>query len=194
MEILKSRKAKRIMGFVSPFVIVLALMLFMTQFRQVQTLDPQELKAIETYQQQVIKGALNNNKGIFTEEDFKTISKSMDRLHQYANYLIWGPQWGYKIDNVDQEFATIESIINKPEYNKPEYADFFKALKEDLAEAKKDYGSRPSHDILDDLSSLVFTDAILQGEKQWGNPKTIQLMKEKGMKMLVKKEPSSPKK
>ncbi|RAL26513.1 hypothetical protein [Thermoflavimicrobium daqui] len=183
---------KQILGIIIPSLIVAGLLIFLTNFRDVETLGPEEIKAIEAYKQKLVQGTLvDKSEGLFTQADFNTIMKSMERLHEYANFLVFGPEWGYKINNTNQEFAKVEAIINKPEYSKtPDGREFIQSLKDDIALAKKNFGKRDSHDILDDLASLVFVEHILDGERQWGNPKTVQLMKKKGIK-LVKEQPSN---
>ncbi len=188
MELLKSPKAKKVLGFVSPIIIIVVLMLFMNNFREVRELSAEEVKALETYKKEIITMTATNQDGIFPEDDFEILSKAFRDLHEYANYQVFGPQWGYKIDNVDEQWKKIDQVISKPEYQIEKFRDFFEALREDIAEGKKDYGQRASHDVLHDLASLVFTETILPGEKQWGQTKTVQLMKEMGLKMVVKKD------
>jgi hypothetical protein len=188
MELLRSPKAKKVLGFVSPIIIIVVLMLFMNNFREVKELSAEEVKAIETYKKEIMTNNATNQDGIFPESDFEILSKAFRDLHEYANYQVFGPQWGYKIDNVDEQWKKIDQVINKPEYKIEKFKDFFDALRDDIAVGKTDYGKRPSHDALHDLASLVFTETILPGEKQWGQTKTVQLMKEMGLKMVVKKE------
>lgn len=182
---------KRLLRIFIPFFVLGLVLFILIDFRHVETLSAEEKQAIERYRQELIKGTLlndNTDEGIFYQQDFDVIAKSLHRLHEDEHYHVFGPQWGTKIPDKNAEFAKITAIINKKEYTSDlKHQDFFAALKADLAEAQKKYGTRESHDILDDLATLVFTKKIYD-ERQWGETKTIQLMKEKGLK-LIKEQP-----
>lgn len=178
---------KRIFSIIAPFLILAFVLYILIGFRHVETLSAEEKQAIERYRQELVKGTITDGRqgeGIFYKEDFDKIAYSLDRLHQHANYVNFGSEWGYLIDNAPEEFANVIAVLNKKEYvSDSKHRDFFNALRADLSEAKATFPSRESHDILDDLSTLVFIEEILD-ERQWGNPKTIQVMKEKGLVLI----------
>lgn len=176
---------KRLIRIIAPLFVVGIIFYVLIGFRHVEELTPEEKQAIERYRQELVKGTLFINKdGVFYKEDFDTLSKSLELLHQHDHYFVFGPEWGDRLQNPMAEFETIERIINKPEYvNSSKHYAFFQALKEDLAIVKQNMGTRKSHDILDDLVSLVFTEEI-EESRQWSNAKTIQIMKEQGLELI----------
>lgn len=181
---------KRLMKILIPFLIIGLVLYILIDFRQVEVLAAEEKQAIDRYRQELVKGTLlNKNAGIFYKEDFDTLAISLDRLHQHANYVVFGPEWGYKITNANEEFATVKSVLNKPEYlSDTKHKVFFDAMKEDLVIAQEKFETRESHDILDDLSTLVFIETIID-ERQWSQCQTIQIMKQQGLKLVKKGDP-----
>jgi len=183
---------KRLISILSPFFIIAFILYILIDFRHVEELSAEEKQAIKRYRQELVKGTLLTKKeGIFYQADFDAISKSLDLLHQHDHYFVFGPEWGTKLANPQKEFVKVETIINKPIYanNSKNYA-FFQALRQDLAFVKQNMGTRQSHDVLDDLSTLVFTKEIIE-ERQWSNAKTIQVMKDQGLK-LIKEDQTAP--
>jgi hypothetical protein len=181
---------KRLFKILIPFLILGLVLYILIDFRQVEVLAAEEKQAIDRYRQELVKGTLlNKNAGIFYKEDFETLAISLDRLHQHANYVSFGSEWGYKITNASEEFATVKSVLNKPEYiSNTKHKDFFDALKADLVIAQEKFETRESHDILDDLSTLVFIETIIN-ERQWSQCQTIEIMKQQGLKLVKKGNP-----
>lgn len=181
---------KRLFKILTPFLTLGLVLYILIDFRQVEVLAAEEKQAIDRYRQELVKGTLlNKNTGIFYKEDFDTLAISLDRLHQHANYVVFGPEWGYKITNASEEFATVKSVLNKPEYlSDTKYKYFYDAIKADLVIAQEKFETRESHDILDDLSTLVFIETIID-ERQWSQCKTIEIMKQQGLKLVKKGKP-----
>lgn len=179
---------KRLFKILTPFLIVGLVLYILIDFRQVEVLAAEEKQAIDRYRQELVKGTLlNKNSGIFYKEDFETLAISLDRLHQHANYVVFGPEWGFKITSARQEFATVKSVLNKYQSD-TKHKDFFDAMKADLKIAQDKFESRESHDILDDLSTLVFIETIID-ERQWSQCDTIQIMKQQGLELVKKGKP-----
>ncbi|MBA4602295.1 hypothetical protein [Thermoactinomyces mirandus] len=180
---------KRLLRILTPFIIIAAILIFLMDFRHVEQLSAEEKQAIEKYREQLVKGTLLSKpeEGIFYQKDFDEIAKSLNALHMHSHYYVFGPEWGDKLADPGGEFKKIEAIINKPVYvNEGTYYEFFQAFRQDLALSKETLGKRESHDILDDLSTLVFTDEIVE-DRQWSQAATIQVMKDRGLK-LIKEE------
>jgi hypothetical protein len=185
---------KRLLQILTPFLIIGAILFFLMDFRHVEQLSPEEKQAIEKYREQLVKGTLLDkpDEGIFRREDFDAIARSLDALHQHDHYYVFGPEWGAPLDHPESEFQNIESIINQPEYvNNGKYFAFFQAFRQDLNQAKNNLGTRASHDILDDLSTLVFTDEIVE-DRQWSQSETIRVMKETGLKLIKEENQNAP--
>ncbi|MFC7439707.1 hypothetical protein [Laceyella putida] len=178
---------KRLISILTPFLVIGLILYILIDFRRVEVLSAEEKQAIDRYRQELVKGTLLNksqNEGIFVRQDFDRIATSLELLHEHSHYYVFGPEWGTKLANPAGEFNKIEAILNKPVYkSNTKHQAFFQALQGDLAEARKQIGKRLGHDILDDLSTLVFTDTI-EEERQWSNAKTIQVMKELGVKLI----------
>ncbi|SDZ16686.1 hypothetical protein [Thermoactinomyces sp. DSM 45892] len=181
---------KKLIQVFIPFLVLGFILYILIDFRQVETLPSEEKKAIERYRQELVKGTLlNKDTGIFYKKDFDILATSLDRLHQHANYVVFGPEWGYQISNTKEEFAKINSVLDKPEYlSNTSSKDLIKAIKADLSIAQKKYESRESHDILDDLSTLVFIEQIVE-DRQWSKSQTISLIKQQGLKLVARDEP-----
>jgi hypothetical protein len=178
---------KRIWSILSSFLVIGVILFILIDFRRVETLSAEEKQAIDRYRQELVKGTLLSRKqhdGIFYQQDFEAIAQSLDALHQHDHYYVFGPAWGEKLANPRREFAKVEAILRKPVYaNDTRHRDFFQALWQDLGIAKKKLNTRESHDILDDLSTLVFTKEIGE-QKQWSHSKTLQVMKEQGLQLI----------
>ncbi|TCP66066.1 hypothetical protein [Baia soyae] len=188
---LKSNESMKRFGKVLiPFFILGLVLYILIDFRQVETLPPEEKKAIDRYRQELVKGTLlNKDTGIFYKKDFDILATSLDRLHQHANYVVFGPEWGNPVSSTKEEFTKIHSVLDKPEYrSNTSSKELIEAIKADLAIAQKKYESRESHDILDDLSTLVFIEQIVE-ERQWSKSQTISLIKQQGLKLIAKDEP-----
>lgn len=181
---------KRLISILAPFLVIGLILYVMIDFRRVEVLSAEEKQAIDRYRQELVKGTLLNEEqeeGIFTKQDFDQIAAALDNLHEHSHYYVFGPEWGTKLTNPAGEFNKIEAIINKPEYQSDaKHQAFFQSLQADLTEARKHIGKRLGHDILDDLSTLVFTKEITE-ERQWSKAKTVEVMKKQGVK-LVKQE------
>lgn len=184
---------KRLISILSPLFILAIVLYILIDFRHVEELTAEEKQAIERYRQELVKGTLLTKKeGIFYKEDFDAISKSLDLLHQHDHYFVFGSEWGDRLSNPQGEYAKVEAIINKPDYvNNSKHHAFFQALREDLSIAKQNIGTRKSHDILDDLATLVFTEEITE-DRQWSNAKTIQVMKDMGLKLIKEDQNHAP--
>lgn len=181
---------KRLLRILTPFLIIGAILFFLMDFRHVEQLSAEEKQAIEKYREQLVKGTLLDKpeEGIFHQEDFDAIARSLDALHNHDHYFVFGPEWGSPLDDPESEFKNIESIINQPEYvNDGKHFAFFQAFRQDLNQAKNSLGTRASHDILDDLSTLVFTHEITE-DRQWSQSETIRVMKETGLKLIKEEE------
>lgn len=177
---------KRLLKILTPFIIIGAILIFLMDFRHVEQLSAEEKQAIEKYREQLVKGTLLSNpeEGIFYQKDFDEIAKSLNDLHMHSHYYVFGPEWGDRLADPGSEFKKIEAIINKPVYlNEGKYYEFFQAFRQDLNLSKNKLGTRESHDILDDLSTLVFTKEIVE-DRQWSQATTIQVMKDRGLKLI----------
>lgn len=182
---------KRILKLLTPVLIVGMVLYVLIGFRHVETLNAAERQAIEQYRVKLVKQGQHRQAGIFDPQDFTILKKSFERVHENANYLIWNGS-GYPIDHPEEEFATIKRILGKKEYQQNStYRAFFKALNEDVQAAERDYRPknkrklRAAHDILNDLVDFVFTEKI-ESDRRWGDPKTIRVMKEQGLKVIKK--------
>jgi hypothetical protein len=178
---------KRLISILTPFLVIGFIMYILIDFRRVEVLSAEEKQAIDRYRQELVKGTLlNNNKkdGVFLKQDFDQIATSLELLHEHSHYYVFGPAWGERLANPAREFNKIQAILNKPMYKGDiAHQAFLQSLQADLAESRKQINKRLGHDILDDLATLVFTNEITE-ERQWSNAKTIQVMKDLGVKLI----------
>ncbi|PRZ13907.1 hypothetical protein CLV36_107102 [Laceyella sediminis] len=178
---------KRLISILTPFLVIGFIMYILIDFRRVEVLSAEEKQAIDRYRQELVKGTLlnkNQNDGVFLKQDFDQIATSLELLHEHSHYHVFGPEWGERLANPAREFNKIQAILNKPMYKgDTAHQAFLQSLQADLTESRKQIGKRLGHDILDDLATLVFTNEITE-ERQWSNAKTIQVMKDLGVKLI----------
>lgn len=168
---------------ITPVVVIGFLLFFLSGFKHVKKMDAQERQAIERFQKEQAADGHLHVRGVFSEEDYKILASSLSRLHQGANYKVFGRGFGIKLDNPKAEFKKARDLLIKKE-SPQKQKEFLAALQVDLNRAEKDYGTRVSHDLLSDLSYYVFPQENQKKERLYGNPKTLHVMK----KMKIKVE------
>ena len=173
---------KRIMVIITPVLIIGVLLYILTGFKHVKRLDAREQLVIDRFKKEQNAGVQLHVRGVFSEEEFNVMATSLSHLHSGANYRLFGRKWGVKLEKPTDEFKKINDILLKKEYPQKQ-KEFLDALKLDLKQAENHYGTRASHDILSDLSYYVFPKENEKKERQYGNPKTLYVMKKMGMKI-----------
>jgi len=177
---------KRLLRNLTPVLIVGLLLYVLIDFKHVETLTPQERAAIERYRQELLHGTLaaeGPSRPILTEAEFQMVAQSINKLHQYENYLVYGKEWGYPIPNKDEEFQKLFLWIERKERSRTPYRPFFSAMREDLTNAKNQWGTEYSHNILHDLEEFAFSSRISTASSH-GVSKTLNVMKQQGLKLI----------
>lgn len=173
---------KRVLTILTPLVVVGLLLFILIDFKHVKRLDAEERQVIERYKKEQLRNGHLRVRGIFSEAEYKVLSTSLERLHEGANYKVFGRKFGIQLENHKDEFKKVRDLLEKKE-SPQKQKEFLAALQVDIAQAEKHFGTRVSHDLLSDLSYYVFPKEKQKKERQYANPKTLHVMKKMKIKV-----------